>query len=169
MPPMTVYARPALRYTNQTNLNACYPWLTCFAGEYIIFGGSNTHNRVCSSWSDCPPGQRILFNGNTTHDRVCETCVGGYTNQTNLNACYPWLTCFAGSSLSLAVIAHTIVFVLHGLIVLPVSVFHSMVMPPMTVYAKPVLEGLPIKPISTLVIHGLIVQPASIFLSMAQP
>ena len=73
------------------------------------------------------------------------------------------------SSFSLAVIAHTIEFVLNGLIVLLVSVFHSMVMPPMTVYAKLVLEDLPTKPISTLVIHGLIVLPASIFLSMAQP
>ena len=36
-----------------------------------------------------------------------------------------------------------------------------MAMPPMTVYAKPALEDLPTKPISTLVIHGYIVLPAS--------
>ena len=58
------------------------------------------------------------------------------------------------SSLSLAVIAHTTVFVLHGPIVLPVSVFRSMAMPPMTVYAKPALEDLPTKPISTLATPG---------------
>ena len=65
------------------------------------------------------------------------------------------------STVSLAAIAHTTVFVLHGPIVLPVNVFCSMATPPMTVYAKPVLEDLPTKPISTLVIHGYIVLPAS--------
>ena len=58
------------------------------------------------------------------------------------------------STVSLVATAHTTVFVLHGPIVLPVSVFHSMVMPPMTVYAKPALEVTPTKPISTLATPG---------------
>ena len=58
------------------------------------------------------------------------------------------------STLSLAVVTHTTVFVLHGPIVLPVSVFRSMATPPMTVYAKPALEGTPTKPISTLATPG---------------
>lgn len=71
--------------------NVCRPRTACLDGEYIVFAGNTTMDRVCARCTPCAEGQRITngkCTGSTYGDRgisdctACTACaLGEYINQ----------------------------------------------------------------------------------------